>query len=69
MSDCFIGSIFLFSVTTLAAHLIIYFFAKVITLERSRFTFTPNARREFVPSDQVFLLFSVYSLLLLHKNK
>ena len=31
--------------------------------------FTPNGRREFVPRDQVFPLFSVYSLLLLHKNK
>ena len=38
-------------------------------LERLRFTFTPNGRREFVPRDQVFPLFSVYSLLLLHKNK
>ena len=38
-------------------------------LERLRFTFTPNCRREFVPRDQVFPLFSVYSLLLLHKNK
>ena len=28
-----------------------------------------NGRREFVPRDQVFPLFSVYSLLLLHKNK
>ena len=38
-------------------------------LERLRFTFTPNGRREFVPHDQVFPLFSVNSLLLLHKNK
>ena len=38
-------------------------------LERLRFTFTPNSRREFVPCDQVFPLFSVNSLLLLHKNK
>ena len=28
-----------------------------------------HGRREFVPRDQVFPLFSVYSLLLLHKNK
>ena len=38
-------------------------------IERLRFTFTSNGRREFVPRDQVFALFSVYSLLLLHKNK
>ena len=31
-------------------------------------TFTPNGRRKFVPRDQVFPLFSIYSLLLLHKN-
>ena len=34
--------------------------------EGLRFTFTPNGRREFVPHDQVFPLFSVYSLLLLN---
>ena len=38
-------------------------------LETLRFTFTPNGRREFVPRDQVFPLFSVNSLLLLHKKK
>ena len=38
-------------------------------IERLRFRFTPNGRPEFVPRDQVFPLFSVYSLLLLHKNK
>ena len=38
-------------------------------LERLRFTFTPNGKREFVPRDQVFPLFFVYRLLLLHKNK
>ena len=37
-------------------------------LERLRFTFTPNGKREFVPRDQVFPLFSVYSLLLLRKK-
>ena len=42
---------------------------KPISLERLRFTFTPNGRHEFVPRDQVFPLFSVYSLFLLHKNK
>ena len=38
-------------------------------LERLRFTFTPNGKREFAPRDQVFPLFFVYCLLLLHKNK
>ena len=38
-------------------------------IQRLRFTFTPNGRREFVPHDQDSPLFSVYSLLLLHKNK
>ena len=38
-------------------------------LERLRFTFTQNGRRECVPRDRVFPLFYVYSLLLLHKNK
>ena len=36
-------------------------------LERLRFTFTPNGKREFVPRDQVFPLFFVDCLLLLHK--
>ena len=40
-----------------------------ISLERLRFTFTPNGRREFVPRDQVFPLFFAYSSLLLRKNK
>ena len=38
-------------------------------LERLRFTFTPNRKREFVPRDQVSPLFFVYCSLLLHKNK
>ena len=38
-------------------------------IERLRFTFTPNGKREFAPRDQVFPLFFVYRLLLLHKNK
>ena len=38
-------------------------------LERLRFMFTPNGKREFVPRDQVLPLFFVYCLLLLHKNK
>ena len=38
------------------------------TKEELRFTFTPSGRREFVPRDQVFPLFSVYSLLPLHKK-
>ena len=37
-------------------------------MERLRFPFTPNGRREFVPRDKVFPLFSVNSLLLLHKK-
>ena len=39
------------------------------TIERLRFTFTPNGKRQFAPRDQVFPLFFVYRLLLLHKNK
>ena len=38
-------------------------------LERLRFTFTPNCKRELAPRDQVFPLFFVQRLLLLHKNK
>ena len=38
-------------------------------VERLRFTFTPNGKREFVPSDQVFPLIVGYFLLLLLKNK
>ena len=38
-------------------------------IERLSFTFTPNGKREFVPRDQVFPLFFVYCLLLLHKNR
>ena len=38
-------------------------------VERLRFSSTPNGRREFVPRDQVFPLFFVHSLLLLHKSK
>ena len=49
----------------------LYFLFKVrqALVERLRFTFTPNGKREFVPRDQVFPLFFVYCLLLLHKNK
>ena len=43
--------------------------AKLQEIERLRFTFTPKGRREFVPRDQVFPVFSFYSLLLVHKNK
>ena len=39
------------------------------TIERLRFTFMPNGKREFVPRDQVFPLIFVCCLLLLHKNK
>ena len=38
-------------------------------IEKLRFTFTPNGKREFVPRDQVFSLIVVYYLLLLLKNK
>ena len=40
-----------------------------VLLEKLRFTFTPNGKREFVPRDQVFPLIVVYCLLLLLKNK
>ena len=43
--------------------------ARFLLLERLRFTFTPNGRREFLRRDPVSPLFSVYSLLLLRKNK
>ena len=39
------------------------------TLERLRFTFTPNGKREFVPRDQVFPLIVINCLLLQLKNK
>ena len=42
-------------------------FAEII--ERLRFTFTPNGRREFVPRDLVFPLFFAYFLLLQSKKK
>ena len=35
-----------------------------VTIERVRFTFTPNGKREFVPRDQVFPLIVVNCLLL-----
>ena len=38
-------------------------------IERLKFTFTPNGKREFVPRDQVLTLFFFHSVLLLHKNK
>ena len=41
----------------------------LLIIERLRFSSTPNGRREFVPRDQVFPLFFVHSLLLLHKSK
>ena len=46
-----------------------YHRAVIITLERLRFMFTPNGKRELVPHDQVFPLIVVYCLLLLLKNK
>ena len=39
-----------------------------VSTERLRFAFTPNGKRGFVPRDQVFPLFFVYCLMLLHKN-
>ena len=46
-----------------------YFFSSCfIIIERLRFTFTPNGKVEFVACDQVFPLFSVYSLLLLDRR-
>ena len=43
--------------------------AELQEIERLRFTFTPNGRREFLPHDQVSPLFSFYSLLLPRKHK
>ena len=43
--------------------------AEVQEIERLRFTFRPNGRREFLPRDQVSPLFSFYSLLLPRKHK
>ena len=42
-------------------------FSVLTIIEVSRFTFTPNGKREFVPRDQVFPRIGVYCLLLLHK--
>ena len=41
---------------------------RFLSLERLRFTFTPNSKREFVPRDQVFPLIVVYCLLVLQKK-
>jgi len=38
-------------------------------IERLRFMFTPNGKREPVPPDQVFPLIVVYWLLLVLQNK
>ena len=38
-------------------------------IERLRFTFMPNGKRQFVPRDQVCHLIVVNCLLLLHRNK
>ena len=40
-----------------------------MVIERLRFPFTPNGKREFAPRDQVFPLIVMYCLLLLLKNK
>ena len=42
---------------------------QILVIERLRFTFTPNGKREFVPRDQIFPVIFVYFLLLLLKNK
>ena len=47
----------------------VYSSCRISLVERLRFPFTPIGRREFLPRDQVSPIFSVYSLLLLHKNK
>ena len=40
-----------------------------LIIERLRFMFTSNGKREFVPHDQVSPLIVVYCLVLLHRNK
>ena len=45
------------------------FAVNVTLIERLRFTFPPNGKREVVPRDQVFPLIVVYCFLLLHRNK
>ena len=46
---------------TLGCCLVLYFHAVSLQLlERLRFTFTPNGKREFVPGDQVFPSVVVY---------
>ena len=42
---------------------------EVYWLDRLRFTFTPNGKREFVPRDQVFPLIVANCLLLQLTNK
>ena len=43
--------------------------SSMLMIERLRYTFTPNGKREFVPRDQVSPLIVLYCLLLLLKNK
>ena len=46
---------------TLGSCLVLYFHAVSLQLlDRLRFTFTPNGKREFVPGDQVFPSVVVY---------
>ena len=55
---------------TLGCCLVLYFDnVSLQLLERLRFTFKPNGKREFVLSDQVFPSIVVYCLLPTHKNK
>ena len=48
---------------------LLLFAVAVVIIERLRFMFTPNGKREFVPRDQVSPLIVVYCLVLLHRNK
>ena len=43
--------------------------SSMLIIERFRYTFRPNGKREFVPRDQVSPLIVLYCLLLLLKNK
>ena len=55
---------------TLGCCLVLYFHAVSLQLlERLRFKFKPNCKREFVPRDQVFPSIVVYCLLPPLKNK
>ena len=62
----------MFAIRTGFLSFLLFFFkvpGKSKIVERLRFTFTPNGKREFVPRDEVFPLIVVYCFLLLHRNK